>query len=67
MVVIDAAKCCKLTSDQGLKAALVAPLACFMKSLSMQHTNDEAPRMVEDLIPVNKGEKVSASPGQKPE
>ena len=66
-VVIDSVRYCKFHLDQGLKAALVAPSAYFMKSPPVQHTDDEAHRTVEDLIAVNQGEKVSASSGQKSE
>ena len=49
-VVIDAIRCCKLAIDQGLKGALVAPSAYFMKSPPIQYTDDEAHRMVEEFI-----------------
>ena len=49
-VVIDAIRCCKLALDRGLKGALTAPSAYFMKSPPVQHTDDEARRMVEDYI-----------------
>ena len=49
-VVIDAIRCCKLALDQGLKGALVAPSAYFMKSPPIQYTDDEAHRMVEEFI-----------------
>ncbi len=49
-VVIDAIRCCKLALDQGLKGALVAPSAYFMKSPPIQYTDDEARRMVEEFI-----------------
>ena len=49
-VVIDAIRCCKLAIDQGLKGALVAPSAYFMKSPPVQYTDDEAHRMVEEFI-----------------
>jgi myo-inositol-1-phosphate synthase len=54
-VVIDAIRCCKLALERGLKGALVAPSAYFMKSPPVQYTDDEARRMVEEFI-------VSASP-----
>jgi len=66
-VVIDAIRCCKLALDRGLKGALVAPSAYFMKSPPIQYTDDEARRMVEEFIIANQGEKVSATPGQKSE
>ena len=49
-VVIDAIRCCKLGLDRGLKGALVAPCAYFMKSPPIQYTDDEARRMVEEFI-----------------
>ena len=49
-VVIDAIRCCKLALDRGLKGALIAPSAYFMKSPPMQYTDDEARRMVEEFI-----------------
>ncbi|MBI4283720.1 MAG: inositol-3-phosphate synthase [Chloroflexi bacterium] len=64
-VVIDAIRCCKLALEQGLKGALVAPSAYFMKSPPIQYTDDEAHRMVEEFIATNKAKKVSTPPGQK--
>jgi myo-inositol-1-phosphate synthase len=52
-VVIDAIRCCKLALDRGLKGALIAPSAYFMKSPPVQYTDDEAHRMVEEFIAVN--------------
>ena len=49
-VVIDALRCCKLALDRGLKGALTAPSAYFMKSPPIQYTDDEAHRMVEEFI-----------------
>lgn len=49
-VVIDAIRCCKLALDRGLKGAVVAPSAYFMKSPPVQYTDDEARRMVEEFI-----------------
>jgi myo-inositol-1-phosphate synthase len=49
-VVIDAVRCCKLALDHGLKGALVAPSAYFMKSPPVQYTDDEARKMVEEFI-----------------
>jgi len=49
-VVIDAIRCCKLALDRGLKGALIAPSAYFMKSPPVQYTDDEAHRMVEEFI-----------------
>ena len=54
-VVIDAIRCCKLALDRGLKGALVAPSAYFMKSPPVQYTDDEAHRMVEEFIANNAG------------
>lgn len=49
-VVIDAIRCCKLALDRGLKGALIAPSAYFMKSPPVQYTDDESRRMVEEFI-----------------
>jgi len=49
-VVIDAIRCCKIALDRGLKGALLAPSAYFMKSPPVQYSDDEARRMVEDFI-----------------
>jgi len=49
-VVIDAIRCCKLALDRGLKGALIAPSAYFMKSPPVQYTDDEARWMVEEFI-----------------
>lgn len=49
-VVIDAIRCCKLALDRGLKGALVAPSAYFMKSPPVQYTDDEARQMMEEFI-----------------
>jgi len=49
-VVIDAIRCCKLALDQGLKGAVLAPSAYFMKSPPVQMTDDEARRAVEAFI-----------------
>ena len=49
-VVIDAIRCCKLALDNGIKGALVAPSAYFMKSPPVQYTDDEARHMVEEFI-----------------
>ncbi|HEX9976060.1 MAG TPA: inositol-3-phosphate synthase [Dehalococcoidales bacterium] len=65
-VVIDAIRCCKLALDRGLKGALVAPSAYFMKSPPIQYTDDEARRMVEEFIVTNQVSKASsASAGKK--
>jgi len=62
-VVIDAIRCCKLALDRGLKGALIAPSAYFMKSPPIQYTDDEAHRMVEEFIasPQPVAEKVNVS------
>jgi len=52
-VVIDAIRCCKLALDRGLKGALTAPSAYFMKSPPIQYSDDEARRMVEEFITIN--------------
>ena len=49
-VVIDAVRCCKLALDRGISGPLEAPSAYFMKSPPIQHTDDEARRMVEGFI-----------------
>lgn len=49
-VVIDAIRCCKLALNQGLKGALTAPSAYFMKSPPIQYSDDEARRMVGEFI-----------------
>jgi len=64
-VVIDAIRCCKLALERGLKGALVAPSAYFMKSPPIQYTDDEARRMVEEFIVTNWAEEVSSSSRQK--
>jgi len=67
-VVIDAIRCCKLALDRGLKGALVAPSAYFMKSPPIQYIDDEAHRMVEEFIAANKqGEEPSPCSEPKPE
>jgi myo-inositol-1-phosphate synthase len=52
-VVIDAIRCCKLALERGMKGALVAPSAYFMKSPPSQLTDDQAHRRVEDFIAGN--------------
>ncbi len=49
-VVIDAVRCCKLALDRGIGGPLEGPAAYFMKSPPIQHTDDEARRMVEAFI-----------------
>ncbi|MBI2850903.1 MAG: inositol-3-phosphate synthase [Chloroflexi bacterium] len=53
-VVIDALRCCKLALDKGLTGTLEGPAAYFMKSPPIQHTDDEAHKMVEDFIKANR-------------
>jgi len=62
-VVIDAIRCCKLALDRGLKGALIAPSAYFMKSPPVQYTDDEARRMVEEFIV---GAQEAQEAGEKP-
>jgi myo-inositol-1-phosphate synthase len=64
-VVIDAIRCCKLALDRGLKGALVAPSAYFMKSPPIQYTDDEARRMVEEFIATNQVAKASSASASK--
>ncbi len=54
-VVIDAVRCCKLGLDRGLGGTLEGPSAYFMKTPPVQHTDDEARRMVEEFIQGEKG------------
>ena len=49
-VVIDAIRCCKLALDRGLSGAIKAPSAYFMKSPPVQHSDDEARRLLEVFI-----------------
>lgn len=49
-VVIDAIRCCKIGLDRGLSGTLEGPAAYFMKSPPVQHTDDEARKMVEQFI-----------------
>ncbi len=63
-VVIDAIRCAKLALDRGLKGALEAPSAYFMKSPPIQYTDDEAHRITEEFISdAGQGEPVE-QPGQ---
>jgi myo-inositol-1-phosphate synthase len=64
-VVIDAIRCCKLALDRGLKGALAAPSAYFMKSPPVQHTDDEARQMVEDYIAQSPVEVAQPDQGKK--
>ncbi|MCX7838156.1 MAG: inositol-3-phosphate synthase [Anaerolineae bacterium] len=49
-VVIDAVRCAKIALDRGLKGAIVAPSAYFMKSPPKQIPDDKAREMVEEFI-----------------
>lgn len=49
-VMIDAVRCAKLALDRGLKGAVDAPSAYFMKSPPRQFTDDEARQMTEAYI-----------------
>ena len=63
-VVIDAIRCCKLALDRGLKGALVAPSAYFMKSPPIQYTDDEARNLVEQFIAETAKAKIAKPPEQ---
>ncbi|HZT07093.1 MAG TPA: inositol-3-phosphate synthase [Chloroflexota bacterium] len=49
-VVIDAVRCAKLALDRGLSGALEGPSSYFMKSPPIQHSDDDARKMVEAFI-----------------
>jgi len=49
-VVIDAVRCAKIALDRGMKGALVAPSAYFMKSPPQQMPDDRARELVEEYI-----------------
>ncbi len=49
-VVIDAVRCAKIALDRGMKGAVVAPSAYFMKSPPQQIPDDRAREMVEEFI-----------------
>ncbi|RKY63771.1 MAG: inositol-3-phosphate synthase [Candidatus Latescibacterota bacterium] len=49
-VMIDAIRCCKLALDNGLKGAIEAPSAYFMKTPPKQYSDPEARQMVEEFI-----------------
>ena len=49
-VVIDAVRCCKLALDRGLKGAIEAPSAYFMKTPPRQIPDEEAYRLTEAFI-----------------
>ena len=63
-VVIDAIRCLKLALDRGLKGALTAPSAYFMKSPPVQYTDDEARNLVEQFIIESAKVVVAKQPGQ---
>ncbi|MBN1485895.1 MAG: inositol-3-phosphate synthase [Chloroflexia bacterium] len=49
-VVIDAIRCCRLALDRGLKGAILAPSAYFMKTPPVQLSDDEAYHRTEAYI-----------------
>jgi len=49
-VVIDAVRCCKIAMDRGLKGALAAPSAYFMKSPPEQWSDEEARHRLDQFI-----------------
>lgn len=49
-VVIDAVRCAKIALERGMKGAIVAPSAYFMKSPPQQIPDDKAREMVEEFI-----------------
>ena len=49
-VVIDAIRCCKIAKDRGLSGPILGPSSYFMKSPSVQYTDDVAREKVEDFI-----------------
>jgi myo-inositol-1-phosphate synthase len=49
-VVIDAIRCCKLALDRGLKGAIEAPSAYFMKTPPRQMSDEEARLQTEAFI-----------------
>jgi len=49
-VVIDAVRCCKLATDNGLKGPLPEPSSYFMKTPPQQYSDDQARELVEDFI-----------------
>jgi myo-inositol-1-phosphate synthase len=65
-VVIDALRCCKLALDNGLKGALTAPSAYFMKSPMVQYSDEEAHRLTEEFIAAN-ALKAEKTPREKTE
>ncbi len=59
-VVIDAVRCAKLALDRGIGGPLEVPSSYFMKSPPVQFTDDEAHRLVEEFIAVEKADTVEA-------
>jgi len=49
-VVIDAVRCAKIALERGMKGALVAPSAYFMKSPPKQFPDDQARALVHEFI-----------------
>lgn len=49
-IVIDAVRCCKIGLDRGLKGALLAPSAYYMKSPPLQYPDAQALSMLEEFI-----------------
>ena len=49
-VVIDAIRCAKIAKDRDISGPILGPSAYFMKSPTVQYTDDEARQMVEDFI-----------------
>jgi len=48
-VAVDAIRCAKIAKDRGLSGSVESASAYFMKSPSVQYTDDEARQMVEDF------------------
>ena len=55
-VVIDAIRCCKLALDRGLKGAIEAPSAYFMKTPPRQMSDEEAYQLTEAFIRGGRGQ-----------
>ncbi len=53
-VIIDAVRCAKIGMDRGIAGPLEAPASYFMKSPPVQYTDDEARRMTEEFIGVQR-------------
>src|SRR6202171_76365 len=49
-IVIDAVRCAKLALDRGISGALEGPSSYFMKSPPVQYSDNEAKRLVEEII-----------------